>query len=372
MNDDASVMSFDATVAAAIRAFKSGMGKKLRAVFIDGPPGVGKNATAPYIATGVGLKHIFMLKMAHHEVPDIAGVPVPREDTQRTHFYASADMLPPQEPNEPYLMVHDEATDCNVGQMNLMCQMVHENRIHNYIFHPNTCHLLLGNRVQDRSGANRIITKLGNRCAHYTMQPTVDELFQYGARHGWNPTLLAFIKMRGEERINPSDNKANSPTYFNSFDPTDPAQMAKPQFASSRSYEFVSDYLNYVDEHEPGLDSGTLSSEIAGMVGTPVALAISGFRSVAVTMPDPDAILAGKRVAFPSKQEVMWALSLTLASKVKKENVKHMHAYLGQGPHEFLALAARIAFDTKVAALAGNDFNAMIGDPKIKAMFSAT
>jgi hypothetical protein len=81
-------------------------------------------------------------------------------------------------------------------------------------------------------------------------------------------------------------------------------------------------------------------------------------------MPDPDAILAGKRVAFPSKQEVMWALSLTLASKVKKENVKHMHAYLGQGPHEFLALAARIAFDTRVAALAGNDFNAMIGDPK--------
>lgn len=366
MSDDASVMNFEAAVAAAVRVMLSGM----RAVFLDGPPGVGKNATAPLIANGAKLHHIFMLKMAHHDVPDIAGVPVPNDKTQRTHYYASADMLPPTEPNVPYLMVHDEATDCNVGQQNLMCQMVFENRIHNYTFHPDTKHLLLGNRVQDRSGANRIITKLGNRCAHYTMQPTVDELFMHGAKNGWNPTLLAFLKMRGEERINPSDNRVNSPTYFNSFDPTDQAQLAKPQFASSRSYEATSNYLNYIEQHEPRLDNGTLASEMAGIVGTPVALAIAGFRSVAVTMPDPDAILAGKRIAFPTKQEVLWALTLTLASKVKKENVKHMHAYLGQGPHEFLALGARVAFDTKVSALAGPDFSAMLGDPKIKAMFT--
>lgn len=362
---DASIMNYEQTVNGTVRLMKSGT----RAVLVEGPPGVGKTAMAPQIARALGVKHIFTIKLSHHDVPDVAGVPVPNEETKRTHFYASADMLPPEDLEGGLLMVHDEVSDQNISQQNLTCQIVFENRIHNYQFPPNTYHFLTGNRVQDRSGANRIVTKLGNRIANITVVPAPDELFDYGSKNGWNPTVLAFIKMHGGERINPNDNRENSPTYFNSFDPSDPQQMAKPQFASSRSYEFTSKYFNYLDANEPSLARGHVLGEVAALMGTPVASKLVAFRDIAMTMPDPDAILKGDKVPYPKKQEVLWALTLTLVSKVKKEQVKHLHKFLDNGPDEYLALAARLAFDTKVDALTGPDFHAMLRSPKLKAMF---
>lgn len=363
---DASVLSYDATTAASIRLMKAGV----KSVLLLGPPGCGKTAMKVPIAQGLGVKHIFQIKLSHHDVPDVAGVPVPHEDDQRTHFYASADMLPPTDLSGGLLFVLDEVGDCNIAQQNLACQFVFEERIHNWIAPPDTYFLLTSNRVEDRSGANRIVTKLGNRVASITVAPQPDELFMYGAKNGWNPHVLAFIKMHGAERINPNDTKPNAPTFFNSFDPSDPAQASKPQFASSRSYEFASKYLNYIDTNVKGLEDGTVVGELAAILGTPVASKLTAFRKVGLTMPDPDAILAGKKVAT-APTEVLWALTLTLVSKVKKDTIKHMAKYLEQGPDEYLALAARILFDTRSAEVSGPDFHQHIMmNPKLKEMFT--
>jgi len=364
---DASVMGYNAAVATAVRLYKSGC----KAVLVLGPPGTGKTAMRYEIAKQLGLSHIFMLKLSHHDVPDVAGVPVPDDEDKRTHFYASADMLPASDLTGGVFMVHDETTDQNIAQQNLTCQMVFEGKIHNYDFPENTFHFLTGNRVQDKSGANRLVTKLGNRVAIITVTPTPDELFQYGAMNGWNPTVLAFIKMKGNEQINPSDQRGeNAPTYFNSFDPSDPAQLAKPQFASSRSYEAVSKYMNYIEEHEPGLEAGNVASDVAALLGTPVALALVAFRNIAMTMPDPERILEGKPVPYPTKQEVLWALTLTLASRCDKKNLQNVHDFLDKGPPEYLALAARIVYDTKMPAISGPALHKLIASPKLKSMFS--
>lgn len=363
--NDATSMPYNAVRDACARLFKGG----LKAVLVFGPPGCGKTAMAKEMPALLGYKHYFQIKLSHHDVPDVAGVPVARDDTRRTHFYPSADVLPPDDLTGGLVVCLDEAGDMNIAQQNLACQMVFEGGIHTYKFPPNTVFFLTSNRVEDRSGAGRIVTKLANRLASMTLVPTTDELVMYGAAHGWNPMVLAFIKMHGNERINPSDNKANAPTFFNSFDPTDPVQMAKPQFSSSRSYDFLSSHMNYIDRYLPSLDAGTLLGDVASIVGTPVASKFVAFRTIAATMPDPDAILAGKKVPFPNKEEVVWSLALTLTSKATKANVKHLHAFLDQGPDEYLALATRILFDTKAAQLAGDDFHKLIGSPKLKAMF---
>lgn len=363
---DHSIMSYNAALDATVRLFKSG----IRAVGWIGMPGTGKSFARKYIAERMGLAHSFMCKFSHHEVPEIAGLPVPDHATRLTHYYPSADMLPPSDLKGGTLWTHDEFTDQNVSQMNLTCQILYENGLHTYQCPEDTYHFLTGNRVSDRSGANRILTKLGNRGALITVVPTTDELFMYGALNGWNPVVLAFIKMHGNERINPSDNREYAPTYFNSFDPSDPMQMQKPQFSSSRSLEFLSQYCNYIDVHAPDLEDGVIISETAAIVGSPTGLKFTAFRKISGNMPDVEGILAGRRVPQPQKQEVMWSLALTLASRADKKNVGNIYDYLDQGPEEFLAVAARIIYDSKMPGIVGPEMNRMIRSPKLKAMFT--
>jgi hypothetical protein len=191
----------------------------------------------------VGLKHIFMLKMAHHEVPDIAGVPVPKDETQRTHYYPAPTCCPRRSRTNRTSCGSRRGDGLQLGQQNLMCQMVHENR--NSQLHLSPEHLSLA-LPQQGAGPQRcepIVTKLGNRCAHYTMQPTWTSLFST-VPVTVEPTLRAFIKMRGEERINPSDNKAkrNRRTSTRSTRPTRhrwPSLSSRARAATSS----FSDYL---------------------------------------------------------------------------------------------------------------------------------
>lgn len=365
ISQDYSVMGYQAAIASTVRLYRSGK----RAVAWIGMPGTGKTYAKTYIAKAMGLQHIFQLKLSHHEVHEVAGLPVPDHSDKLTHQYPSADMLPPLDLKGGLLFVHDEFTDHNVPQSNFTCQLVYENGGHNFTLPSDTYHFMTGNRVSDRSGANRILTKEGNRIAIITCIPTVDELFQYGAENGWNPVVLAFLKMHGMERINPGDNREFAPTFFNSFDPSDPAQMLKPQFSSSRSLEALSNYCNYIDQNEPGLGEGDVVGDTATLVGSPTAVKFGAFRKIANNMPDVDGICEGKRVPMPEKTEVLWSLTLTLASRATKDNLTHIFDYLDRGPPEFLAVFARIVYDTKMPGIAGPGINKLIKSPKLAMMF---
>ncbi len=359
---DATKVSYQQFIPAAADVLASGM----NAILVDGPPGVGKTAAAPYIAEKLGYQHIYMIKPGHHDVLDFQGLPVPDHEHKVTRFYPSGDLLPPFNLKGGCLMVLDEAGDSMVPIQNLLCQMVNELGLHSYKFPTPTKFLMTTNRAADRSGANRILTKLANRVAWFTLEPTVNELVMHGMKTGWNPTVLAFLKQRGAESINP-DNRVgkggmvNIPTYFNSFDPTDPAQLVKPLFASSRSWEFVSNLFNHIDKNKIGIGDPDLMIRTAALIGTAVASAVIPYRSEAAHMPDPDLILAGKNVPLPTKQTVLWALTMSLVSRVKKNQWKNMDNWMRKLPQkEYRVLAVRMAFDTKAAELIGPDFNATL------------
>lgn len=368
---DSTIVTYQEAISVIADLFASGM----RAVLVDGPPGCGKNDLTGYVQEALKFKHRFITKPGHHENVDYSGCPVPDHATKRTHFYPTGTLLPESNLMGGLLNVLDEIGDAPVPIQNLACQWVFENGQHGYQFPPNTKHMLLTNRVADRSGANRIVTKLGNRVAWLTLMPTVDELFAYGASKGWNPAALAFLKLRGGDPINPNDRAKDGrviPTYFNSFDPSDPAQSIKPIFSSSRSWEFTSNLLNYLDQVNPGISDSALLTRVASLVGTPVASALVPFRSEAQHMPNPMDILMGKKVPFPKHQSVLWTLTISLVSRVEKAQWKHMDTWLKQGPAEFRILAIKLAFDTKAAKLIGPDFNATLQEPDVRQAISPT
>lgn len=368
---DATVLGYVDCQAAVTDLFLSGA---VRACFVDGQPGIGKTSMAEYIQAAMGLQHRFIIKPGHHDPIDFQGVPVPDHTEKMTFFYPSGDLLPPSDLVGGCLMVWDETSDCVQAVQNLICQGVFEGGLHGYKFPKDTYHFLTGNRVSDRSGSQRVVTKLGNRVGWFTLEPTTTEVFDYGLRMGWNASVLAFLKLHGEDPINPNDKEKEGrrrPTFFNSFDPQDAAQGVKPIFATSRSWEAGSKMAHFADANK--MNDGRLLTRMAGLLSTPVAAKFVPFRSEAAHMPDPEAILRGEKVPVPTKQSVLWPLTITLVTKVQKSTWKHMDAWLktkGIGA-EFRILAIRMAFDTKAAKLIGPDFNATLQEPDVKQALTA-
>lgn len=371
---DYTVLSYNPFIDAAVDIFASGA---FNAVLVEGMPGVGKTMTAPYIQKKLGVAHRFLIKPGHHEPYDFHGLPVPNHEDKATYFYPSADLLPPSDLKGGVLFVLDEVGDALTPIQNLCCQLVYEGGLHCYRVPENTFFLLTANRVADRSGAQRIVTKLANRVARFTLEPTVEELVDYGMSQGWAPSVLAFLKLLGRDPINPNDTKKKTeggfvPTYFNSFDPNDPAQSVKSIFASSRTWEATSKLVNYLDANNPRISDPSLLSRVASLLGTPVATKYVPFRSEALTMPDPDAIAAGKSVAHPKKTGVMWTLTITLVSRATKANVGTIYDWLtGSNNREYSILFIKQCFDSKAAQLIGPTFNRILQEPDVKQALNA-
>ena len=368
---DATVMSYKEVQSAATDLFAS---QAVKAVFVDGQPGVGKTAMGTYIQQALGLANRFIIKPGHHDPIDFQGVPVPDHASHMTYFFPSGDLLPPSNLEGGCLMIWDETSDCPQAVQNLICQAVFEGGLHGYRFPENTYHFLTGNRVSDKSGSQRVVT---NSVTESVGSPWSQPQMRYsttGCRQGGLPPVLAFLKLCGGDPVNPNDRAKDGrriPTFFNSFDPLDPSQLVKPIFATSRSWEAASKMVHYADANR--MDDGRLLSRLAGLISTPVAMKFVPFRSESIHMPDPDAILRGDKIPAPTKQSILWPLTITLVTKVTKGTWKNMDNWLKQKAigAEFRILAIRMAFDTKAAKLISPDFNATLQEADVKAAMTA-
>lgn len=371
---DFTVLNYKQCQAAVSDIFLSGA---FRAAFVDGRPGCGKTAMGEYIQSTIGVLNRFIIKPGHHEPFDFHGLPVPNHTDRTTDFYPSSDLLPKPTLTGGCLMIWDEIGDAMVPIQNLVCQAIFEGGLHGYRFPENTYHFLTANRVSDRSGSNRIVTKLANRCARFTLEPEVDELFDFGIRNDWAPSVLAFLKLRGNDPVNPNDKKATSTdyraTYFNSFDPNDPAQSVKSVFSSSRTWEAASKLVNWIDRSNRGISDPDLLSRVSSLLGSPVASAYVPFRSEVLHMPNPDDIAAGKKVAYPKKTSMLWALTISLVSRATKTNFETIYEWLSKGENkEFSILFVKQCFDNKAAQLISPGFNKVLQDGDIRQALSAT
>lgn len=88
-------------------------------------------------------------------------------------------------------------------------------------------------------------------------------------------------------------------------------------------------------------------------------------------MPDPDAILRGDAVPFPTKQAVLWTLVTTLVTRADKKSVKHLYKWLRQGPAEFRIYAIRLLFDCRLPQVAGPELQEILKEPDVRQALTA-
>lgn len=152
-----------------------------------------------------------------------------------------------------------------------------------------------GNRVEDKSGANRLSTKLGNRMRTLEFEASVEDWLAWAYKHGVQDILTSFIKFR--------------PQLLNGFDPK---RSVNP---TPRSWEDV-------NRIPTSLSTLVFFEHVKGAIGEGAAIEYTQFVKTAHRMPDPDeAIKAPKSVKIPEDPSILYAFTGAVEARVNKGNL---------------------------------------------------
>lgn len=287
-----------------VEQFKAPQGNKI-VPFILGAPGGGKSACAREIMAELGLDHVVEFTASLRDPVDVLGTP------NNTGEYTR--WVPPEEfyklRSGRVGLILEELSDAPIPMQNALCGVVYDRRAGNLQLSEQIHIIATGNRTEDKSGANRITSKLANRTRRFDFQENLDDLTAYALDSGWKTDLIQFLRFR--------------PGLISDFDAN---RFANP---TPRSWERV----NLVPDT---LDASLFLENVIGEVGEGAAAEYVGFRRIYSQLPNIDALLLDpKNAQVPTDPAVRYAITGALARKATVDNVDRVMAYTARLPAEF-------------------------------------
>lgn len=279
--------------------------------YIEGKPGGGKSSLARAIVQELGIKpeRITEFNPSLRDPVDIMGVPRTDADVAKwvpmPEFYRiRADGNP-----EPCALIIEELSDAPIPMQNPMCRVVLDRAAGELELHPNLYIIATGNRTEDKSGANRMSTKLSNRMQTLQFDENIDDWTDWALDNNIAVDMIQFLRFR--------------PNLLSDFDPN---RKLNP---TPRSWELA----NAVDRELP---SDLYFGNISGCVGEGAAAEYTGFKRIYENLPDVDGIIMNPAKAeVPTDPAVMYALCGALAHRVSKDNFDRVTEYIERMPADF-------------------------------------
>lgn len=295
-----------------VEQFKAPNGHKI-VPFILGAPGGGKSACARDIMAELGLDHVVEFTASLRDPVDVLGTP------NNTGEYTR--WVPPEEfynlRTGRVGLILEELSDAPVPMQNALCGVIYDRRAGNLQLSDNLFVIATGNRTEDKSGANRITSKLANRTRRFDFQENLEDLTAYALDNDWKTDLIQFLRFR--------------PGLISDFDPN---RFANP---TPRSWERV----NLVPD---GLEASLFLENVIGEVGEGAAAEYVGFRRIYSQLPNIDALLLDpKNAQVPTDPAVRYAITGALARKATVDNIDRVTAYTARLPAEFAVMTIKDA-----------------------------
>lgn len=283
--------------------------------FILGAPGGGKSACARDIVQSLGIENVVEFTASLRDPVDVLGVP------NNTGEYTR--WIPPQEFYQlrqgvgRSALILEELSDAPVPMQNALCSVIYDKRAGQLDLSDELYIIATGNRTEDKSGANRITSKLANRTRRFDFVENIDDWTEWALDNDIDPVLIQFLRFR--------------PGLLSDFDAN---RFANP---TPRSWERV----NLIPD---SLDSALFFDNCAGEVGEGAAAEFTGFRRIYMSLPSVDAILLDPAGAdVPKDPATLYALTGALARKATKDNFDRVSKYLSRMSPEFNVMATKDA-----------------------------
>jgi len=237
--------------------------------------------------------------------------------------------------DKPIILMVDEFGKANPSVQKAMLRIMLERKIGSYTLHPDSIVYATTNLGAEGVGdllpphaCNRIIvTKL--------RKPSAMDMIEYGISHGFNTSVLGFVKEfphcmdSFEDVTNPSDN----PYIFH-------PREKRAAFVTGRSLEAASDILNQREE----LNDHIVTSLLIGTIGARAALDMMSFVRLADQLPTLDSITSKPHTAvIPNSVSGVCMVIYKLLGALDAKTVDPIMDYINRLDTEAQALFANTA-----------------------------
>lgn len=287
-----------------------------------GGVGVGKSEMIHSVGKSLGYQ-VRDVRVALLDPVDLRGVPSVEGGVTKWN----PPIFLPTEDEPKTLLFLDELPHGSPSVQNALFQLVKDRQLGEYKLPESTVIVGAGNRIQDRAGANRVNTALGDRFIHLNLDVDADEWVDWAKESGRViPEVIAYIRYRPENLF--------------VFDVKAQVQ------ATPRSWEYASKIM------ATSPDSDIEQELLAGTVGEGVSAELIGFLRTCRSLPSVDQIINNpESIDLENDPAVMYAVCSIIARKMDKKNISKFMKFLDTLPDEFAILCMS---------------DAVIGNPDLK------
>lgn len=286
--------------------------KAQKPTLITGAPGVGKTEIVESACEAVDAD-IILSHPVTSDPTDAKGLPAKISDTEAT-FLPFGELLQAMKAEKPTVWFLDDLGQASPAVQAAFMQLILARRINGHKLPDCVTFVAATNRRADRAGVSGILEPVKSRFTTIVeLKADMQEWCNWAIKKGMPPTLIAFIRYRGDllSAFSATADMTNSPTPRTWYNLSCVEALKLPQHI----------------EHEA----------MCGSVGEGAAADYLAFRKMASALVSIDAILADPaNAALPSKPGECYAIATGLAVRANEKNLSRIGAY-----------ATRLALDDK-------------------------
>ncbi len=273
--------------------------------YIEGKPGGGKSALAKSVGAELGFDNVVQFFASLRDPVDLMGTPAP--DNEVTRWRPPAELM--QLSTGRNLLILEELSDSGTQMQNALCGLIYDRHVGSLHLSSDTYIIATGNRTKDKSGANRLVSKLYGRVRRFEYTENIDDFCGWALDQDIDPVLIQFLRFRPDLLSDFDPNRESNPT------PRTWVQASKTPTSLPTDIYF---------------------GNIAGDVGEGAAAEYTGFRKIYEGLPNIDGLLMNPSKAdVPSDPAVLYALTGALAHRSTKDNFDRVAEYVDRMPPEF-------------------------------------
>lgn len=299
--------------------------KLFPSVMLWGQPGVGKSQAIHQIAQKIELKtnkkvNICEVRLLLFNPIDLRGIPVANEDRTLAVWLKPKIFQMDKSDNVINILFLDEISAAPQSVQSAAYQITLDRTIGEHKL-PNNCIVIAaGNRVSDKSVAYKMPKALANRLMHFDISTSFNNWKKWALHNNIHPLVIGFLASKHE--------------LLNTFD----SSKENLAFATPRSWEMVSNILNYISDN---LDESF--SLIAGLVGSGIAYELKAWDMVYRKLPKVEDIFNGKVSFIPKNVSEIYSLCGLMINYLKNnkydyQGVANSIMYAIRLPKEFSLL----------------------------------